>query len=152
MTLPVTAPMTASAVLRMHWWSVRIREVGERETAGAGTTAHVHDPRRDGVGDVRDPLPSAQADPGFSDGSRQWIVTAYALAFAALLLLGGRLADFFGRKPAFLIGAAGFAAASALGVSPRAEEHLRGEADHGARVLGARASLPLRSPTCWAST
>ena len=60
-------------------------------------------------------LPSAQADLGFSDGSRQWIVTAYALAFAALLLLGGRLADLFGRKPAFLIGAAGFAAASALG-------------------------------------
>lgn len=64
-------------------------------------------------------LPSAQADLGFSYGSRQWIVTAYALAFAALLLLGGRLADLFGRKPAFLIGAAGFAAASALGVSPR---------------------------------
>ncbi|MBP0459073.1 MFS transporter [Streptomyces montanisoli] len=60
-------------------------------------------------------LPSAQADLGFSDGSRQWIITAYALAFAALLLLGGRLADLFGRKPAFLIGAGGFAIASALG-------------------------------------
>lgn len=60
-------------------------------------------------------LPSAQADLGFSDGSRQWIITAYALAFAALLLLGGRLADLFGRKPAFLIGAGGFALASALG-------------------------------------
>ncbi|MDL2081793.1 MFS transporter [Streptomyces sp. GXMU-J15] len=60
-------------------------------------------------------LPSAQADLGFSDGNRQWIVTAYALAFASLLLLGGRIADLFGRKPAFLIGVAGFAAASALG-------------------------------------
>ncbi|MGD9990692.1 MFS transporter [Pseudonocardia sp.] len=60
-------------------------------------------------------LPSAQADLGFSDGSRQWIITAYALAFAALLLLGGRLADLFGRKPAFLVGAGGFALASALG-------------------------------------
>ncbi|MEV0176348.1 MFS transporter [Streptomyces sp. NPDC050803] len=60
-------------------------------------------------------LPSAQADLGFSDGNRQWIVTAYALAFASLLLLGGRLADLFGRKPAFLIGVLGFAAASALG-------------------------------------
>lgn len=60
-------------------------------------------------------LPSAQADLGFSDGNRQWIVTAYALAFASLLLLGGRIADFFGRKPAFLIGIVGFAAASALG-------------------------------------
>jgi EmrB/QacA subfamily drug resistance transporter len=60
-------------------------------------------------------LPSAQADLGFSDGNRQWIITAYALAFASLLLLCGRLADLFGRKPAFLIGAAGFAAASAVG-------------------------------------
>jgi EmrB/QacA subfamily drug resistance transporter len=60
-------------------------------------------------------LPSAQADLGFSDGSRQWIITAYALAFAALLLPGGRLADLFGRKPAFLIGGAGFAIASAIG-------------------------------------
>lgn len=60
-------------------------------------------------------LPSAQADLGFSDGSRQWIVTAYALAFASLLLLGGRIADLFGRKTAFLIGVVGFAAVSALG-------------------------------------
>ncbi|MEU1042132.1 DHA2 family efflux MFS transporter permease subunit [Streptomyces sp. NPDC005551] len=60
-------------------------------------------------------LPSAQADLGFSDGNRQWIVTAYSLAFASLLLLGGRIADLFGRKPAFLVGVAGFAAASVLG-------------------------------------
>ncbi|MER5836425.1 MFS transporter [Streptomyces sp. NPDC002130] len=60
-------------------------------------------------------LPSAQADLHFSDGDRQWIVTAYALAFASLLLLGGRTADLFGRKPAFLVGVVGFAAASALG-------------------------------------
>ena len=43
-------------------------------------------------------LPSAQADLGFSDGDRQWIVTAYSLAFGSLLLLGGRLADLFGRR------------------------------------------------------
>src|SRR5438132_4664077 len=60
-------------------------------------------------------LPSAQRDLGFSDGNRQWIVTAYALAFASLLLLGGRIADLFGRKAAFLIGVVGFAAVSALG-------------------------------------
>jgi EmrB/QacA subfamily drug resistance transporter len=60
-------------------------------------------------------LPSAQADLGFSDGNRQWIVTAYALAFASLLLLGGRIADLFGRKTAFLIGVVGFAGVSALG-------------------------------------
>jgi EmrB/QacA subfamily drug resistance transporter len=60
-------------------------------------------------------LPTAQQDLGFSDGNRQWIVTAYSLAFGSLLLLSGRLADMFGRKRMFLIGLAGFAAASAVG-------------------------------------
>ncbi|MCW2522393.1 MAG: transporter [Frankiales bacterium] len=60
-------------------------------------------------------LPSAQRALSFSDGDRQWIVTAYSLAFGSLLLLGGRLADLFGRKRVFLIGLAGFATASAAG-------------------------------------
>src|SRR3954453_696274 len=60
-------------------------------------------------------LPSAQHALGFSDDSRQWIVTAYALAFGSLLLLGGRLGDLFGRKWAFTSGLLGFAAASAVG-------------------------------------
>ena len=60
-------------------------------------------------------LPSAQADLGFSDADRQWVVTAYTLAFGGLLLLGGRIADLLGRKRTFLIGLVGFAAASALG-------------------------------------
>ena len=60
-------------------------------------------------------LPSAQADLGFSDGDRQWIITAYSLAFGSLLLLGGRLSDLMGRKRTFVIGLVGFALASALG-------------------------------------
>src|SRR6185312_7910274 len=60
-------------------------------------------------------LPTAQHDLGFSDGARQWIVTAYALAFGSLLLLGGRLGDLLGRKRVFVIGLTGFAAASAVG-------------------------------------
>jgi EmrB/QacA subfamily drug resistance transporter len=60
-------------------------------------------------------LPSAQRALGFSDDDRQWIITAYSLAFGSLLLLGGRLGDFFGRRRVFLIGVIGFAAASALG-------------------------------------
>ncbi len=60
-------------------------------------------------------LPSAQADLGFPDSQRQWVVTAYALAFGSLLLLGGRLGDLFGRKWTFIGGLAGFALASALG-------------------------------------
>jgi EmrB/QacA subfamily drug resistance transporter len=60
-------------------------------------------------------LPSAQKDLGFSTDSRQWIVTAYALAFGSLLLLGGKLGDLFGRKWTFIAGLAGFSLASALG-------------------------------------
>jgi hypothetical protein len=60
-------------------------------------------------------LPSAQADLGFSDDDRQWIITAYALAFGSLLLLGGRIADLFGRKWTFIAGLLGFAGASAPG-------------------------------------
>lgn len=60
-------------------------------------------------------LPSAQADLGLAITDRQWVVTAYALAFGSLLLLGGRLADLIGRRRMFLLGLAGFAAASALG-------------------------------------
>jgi EmrB/QacA subfamily drug resistance transporter len=60
-------------------------------------------------------LPSAQQALGFSDESRQWVVTAYALSFGSLLLVGGRLGDLFGRKRVFITGLAGFAAASALG-------------------------------------
>src|SRR3954470_11007694 len=60
-------------------------------------------------------LPSAHADLGISNADRQWIVTAYTLAFGALLLLGGRIADYTGRKRTFIIGLLGFAGASALG-------------------------------------
>ncbi|MFQ3562365.1 MFS transporter [Streptomyces gramineus] len=74
-------------------------------------------------------LPSAQTDLGISDGNRQWVVTAYALAFGGLLLFGGRIADLWGRKRAFVIGLIGFAAASALG----------GAATSGAMMFGARA-------------
>jgi EmrB/QacA subfamily drug resistance transporter len=60
-------------------------------------------------------LPSAQSVLHFNDDGRQWIVTAYSLAFGSLLLLGGRLGDLFGRKRTFIIGIVGFAAAAALG-------------------------------------
>src|SRR5579862_10065025 len=60
-------------------------------------------------------LPSAQRALNFSNGDRQWVITAYALAFGSLLPLGGRVGDLFGRKPAFLTGLIGFAAMSAVG-------------------------------------
>ena len=62
-------------------------------------------------------LPSAQMDLGFSDENRQWIITAYTLAFGSLLLFGGRLADVMGRKNVLLAGLIGFSVASAVGGS-----------------------------------
>ena len=60
-------------------------------------------------------LPTAQHALRFSNADRQWVVTGYSLAFGSLLLLGGRIGDFIGRKRALLIGLIGFACASALG-------------------------------------
>ena len=60
-------------------------------------------------------LPSAQRALHFSTDSRQWVITAYALAFGSLLLLGGKLGDLFGRKWTFIGGLTGFAVASAIG-------------------------------------
>jgi EmrB/QacA subfamily drug resistance transporter len=74
-------------------------------------------------------LPAAQHSLKIDDVDRQWIVTAYTLAFGGLLLLGGRVADFAGRKKAFVIGLLGFAAASAFG----------GAAQNGAMLFSARA-------------
>ncbi len=59
-------------------------------------------------------LPSAQHDLGFSNENRQWIITAYSLAFGSLLLFSGRIADLVGRKIVFLVGVLGFAGSSAF--------------------------------------
>src|SRR5580698_8152606 len=74
-------------------------------------------------------LPSAQKALHISTANRQWMLTAYTLAFAGLLLLGGRIADYFGRKRMFIVGLIGFAAASALG----------GVAQNSTMLFGARA-------------
>lgn len=75
-------------------------------------------------------LPHLQQDLGITPANRQWVVTAYTLAFGGLLLLGGRVADFAGRKKAFMIGLIGFAGASALGGLAANQEML-----FGARAL-----------------
>ena len=74
-------------------------------------------------------LPSAQKALHISTGDRQWVLTAYTLAFGGLLLLGGRIADFVGRKRIFVIGLVGFALSSALG----------GAAQSAGMLFGARA-------------
>jgi EmrB/QacA subfamily drug resistance transporter len=74
-------------------------------------------------------LPSAQRALHISTANRQWMLTAYTLSFAGLLLLGGRIADYFGRKRMFVFSLIGFAGASALG----------GLAQNAAMLFSARA-------------
>jgi EmrB/QacA subfamily drug resistance transporter len=74
-------------------------------------------------------LPAAQRSLHISVANRQWMLTAYTLSFAGLLLLGGRIADYLGRKRMFIVALIGFAASSALG----------GLAQNSAMLFGARA-------------
>jgi MFS family permease len=78
-------------------------------------------------------LPSAQADLGFSDSDREWMITAYTLAFGGLLLIGGRVSDVLGRRRAFLVGLTGFAAASGVaGAAPNLAVLVAARAAQGA--------------------
>ncbi len=102
---PDVPPGGSAADARAHarrWWVLAIIGVAQLMVVLDATIVNIA-------------LPSAQQDLGFSDGDRQWVITAYALAFGSLLLLGGRIADLFGRKIVFLVGSIGFAGASALG-------------------------------------
>jgi EmrB/QacA subfamily drug resistance transporter len=94
-------------------------------------------------------LPSAQHALGFSNANRQWIITAYALAFGSLLLVGGRIGDLFGRKRTFIAGAIGFALASAIGgAAPSFDVLVAARALQGAfAALLAPAALSLLSTT-----
>ena len=87
-------------------------------------------------------LPSAQHALGFSNTDRQWVMTAYTLAFGGFLLLGGRISDIFGPKRTLMIGVVGFALASALG-GPRRPP----DVDRCPRPAGPvrRAAGPLRA-------
>ncbi|WP_413754938.1 MFS transporter [Streptomyces sp. MMBL 11-3] len=85
-----------------RWWALVVISLAQLMVILDGTIVNIA-------------LPSAQHDLGISDSNRQWVITAYTLAFGGLLLLGGRVADLVGRKRTFLIGLVGFAAASALG-------------------------------------
>ncbi|MGY4859801.1 MFS transporter [Cryobacterium sp. AP23] len=102
-TIPAPSPATSTPVPHSRrWWTLSVVALAQLMVVLDSTVVNIA-------------LPSAQADLGFSNGDRQWIVTAYSLAFASLLLLGGRLSDLIGRKRTFIIGLIGFAIASALG-------------------------------------
>jgi EmrB/QacA subfamily drug resistance transporter len=99
-----------------RWWALAVIAIAQLMVVLDGTVVTIA-------------LPSAQRDLHISNADRQWTITAYTLAFGGLLLLGGRIADYLGRKRMFLVGLVGFAAASALG----------GAAQNGATLFGARA-------------
>ena len=74
-------------------------------------------------------LPSAQRALHISVANRQWVMSAYTLAFGSFLLLGGRIADYLGRRRVFVIGLLGFGLASGIA----------GLAPNEAMLFGARA-------------
>ena len=95
----------SSALRQSHalrWWTLSVLSLAQLMVALDATVINIA-------------LPRAQIDLGFSSANRQWLITAYALAFGSLMLLGGRLSDLWGRRNALLIGITGFAVASAMG-------------------------------------
>ncbi|MCX5094002.1 MFS transporter [Streptomyces sp. NBC_00365] len=128
----VSALPSADAPPRHRWWILVVIGLAQLMVVLDATIVNIA-------------LPSAQKDLGFSDGDRQWVVTAYALAFGSLLLLGGRIGDLFGRKMTFLVGLVGFAGTSALGGAATSFEMLvvarAGQGLFGALLAPAALSL-----------
>ncbi len=101
------SPKIAQRAAKAHerrWWILAVLAIAQLMVILDGTIVNIA-------------LPTAQHALAFSNSDRQWIVTAYSLAFGSLLLLGGRISDYIGRKNALIIGLVGFAGASALGAA-----------------------------------
>ena len=127
---PLTAaetagPPGAAAAAARRWWVLGVVGLAQLMVVLDATIVNIA-------------LPSAQHDLGFSNADRQWVVTAYSLAFGSLLLLGGRLSDLVGRRWMLIIGLTGFAAASALG-----------GAATGFGMLVTGRAIQARSAPCW---
>src|SRR6516162_2540550 len=102
-TVPGQArPVGTAAASARRWWILGVVGLAQLMVVLDATIVNIA-------------LPSAQRDLGLSNADRQWVVTAYSLAFGGLLLLGGRLSDLVGRRRMLIIGLVGFAAASAVG-------------------------------------
>ena len=131
---PAGARETRGAARR--WWVLAVASVAQLMVVLDVTVVNIA-------------LPSAQRALAFSDADRQWVVTAYALAFGSLLLIGGKLSDLLGRTRTFVIGLAGFAAASALaGAAPDFAVLAAGRAAQGAfGALLAPAALAIVTAT-----
>ncbi|MBC3993552.1 MFS transporter [Streptomyces sp. AC563] len=96
---------------RRRWWTLLAVSTAQLLVVLDGTIVNIA-------------LPSAQRALDMSDASRQWAITAYALAFGGLLLIGGRVSGALGHRRAFRVGLLGFAAASALGGAATSAELL----------------------------
>jgi EmrB/QacA subfamily drug resistance transporter len=94
--------MSAMISSDRRWWALGVLSITQLMVALDATVINIA-------------LPHAQRDLNFSIANRQWIITAYALSFGSLLLVGGRLSDMWGRRTSLYVGLAGFAVASALG-------------------------------------
>lgn len=103
-SVPRPAEITTAAPGQLRWLALSIIALAQLMVALDATIVSIA-------------LPWAQRALGAPDTERQWVITAYTLAFGGLLLTGGRIADTLGRKRTFLIGLAGFALASAIGGS-----------------------------------
>lgn len=99
---PAKRTGSASPPGSRHWWILTVLSLVQLLLVLDSTVMNVA-------------LPSVQADLGFTDGNRQWIVTAYALVFGSTLLAGGRLSDMLGRRRMLLTATTGFLLASVLG-------------------------------------
>ncbi|GAB3607658.1 MFS transporter [Conyzicola nivalis] len=129
MSSPSTSP-------NHRWWLLAVLALAQLMVILDGTIVNIA-------------LPDAQIDLEMSDGDRTWVVTIYALAFGSLLLLGGRIADYWGRKRSFMVGMIGFAIASAIGgLAVNTEMLLAARALQGAfAALLAPASLAILTIT-----
>src|SRR6266540_3904777 len=101
-------------------------------------------------------LPSIRHDLHFSQSGLQWVVNAYALAFAGFLMLGGRAADLFGRRRVFLAGIGLFTAASlAGGLAPNQATLIAARIGQGLGgailppATGVTGAASARSTRCW---
>src|ERR1700679_1647186 len=97
----MSSPVTSSD---RRWWALGVLSITQLMVALDATVINIA-------------LPHAQTDLHFSSANRQWLITAYALSFGSLLLVGGRLSDMWGRRTSLYVGLAGFAVASAVGGS-----------------------------------
>jgi len=137
MSTPVaSSPVAAPAVDRRRWMILVVIAIAQLMIVVDASIVNIA-------------LPSAQRALHISNADRQWVVTAYTLAFGGLLLLGGRIADYAGRKRILLVGLIGFAAASAIGgLAPDAVLLFAARAVQGSfAALMAPAALSLLSVT-----